>query len=63
VNLLEIVKDYHDRGWMPIPLPFRSKKITARGWQQWRFRRDELDKVFVADEQNNVGILLGKPSN
>ena len=53
--------NYLDRGWPPIPIPFRSKIPKGNEWQNARYKREELPKVFGG--QKNIGILLGAPSD
>jgi P4 family phage/plasmid primase-like protien len=51
---------YFDRGWCPLPIPFRSKIPRLEKWETLRLRRDELAALFSS--KNNIGILLGAPS-
>jgi hypothetical protein len=56
-----IARHYLARGWQPIPLPPRSKRITTPGWQHIRFGADEVDRHFPRGEEN-IGVLQGEPS-
>ena len=49
------------RGWMPIPVPARSKNPNRKFWQHERLTEDEIDVAFAIDNLN-IGILLGEPS-
>ncbi|MBI1367090.1 MAG: hypothetical protein GC162_00400 [Planctomycetes bacterium] len=51
---------YTRRGWRVVPIPHRSKRPTATGWQQWRL--DEADLLDHFGGRCNVGVLLGEPS-
>jgi hypothetical protein len=46
-----------------LPIPYRQKKVTTKGWQRWRLTLDELDQHFPIDRPQNIGVLLGEPSN
>lgn len=52
---------YIERGYSPIPIPKRSKKPDRRKWQDLRIEKNDVDKHF--DEDCNIGLLLGEPSN
>ena len=60
-SALEAAVAYTRRGWRVVPIPHRSKKITAKRWQQWRLDEDALPEHFSGPR--NVGVLLGEPSN
>ena len=49
-------------GWMPLPVPARSKNPNRKGWQDERLTDEEIDAHFASDELN-LGVLLGEPSN
>jgi len=53
---------YIQRGWSVIPIPHRSKRCKAKGWQKWRIKLDELDRWFPAGKPRNLSVLLGEPS-
>jgi hypothetical protein len=62
-TLLQIVLDYIERGWNPIPIAYREKGPKDRNWQ----RRPKLDaakarQVFNGGLQN-VGVQLGPESD
>lgn len=57
---LDVVLDYHSRGWMPIPIPHGSKNPNRKGWQKERWSRDDLPRCF--DNGQGVGLLLGDAS-
>ena len=53
--------NYHSQGWMPIPIPKRSKNPNRQGWQNESYTESELSAVFARDA--NMGLLLGDRSN
>jgi uncharacterized protein DUF3987/bifunctional DNA primase/polymerase-like protein len=61
MSTLEQVIDLRSHGWMPIPIPAGSKKPILRGWQNLRLSLSDLTNYFSNGQ--NVGLLLGKPSN
>src|SRR5689334_13276954 len=48
---------------MPIPLPIRSKNPNRAEWQNLRPSAADLDALFPAGQESNIGLLLGQPSN
>ena len=36
---LEMALDYIDNGWLPIPIPYRSKAPKGKAWQQLKVTR------------------------
>lgn len=62
-SALETATEYFLKGWQPIPVPVRSKNPNFPNWQtQHTGRVDDLAADFNGKPQN-VGVLLGKPSN
>jgi putative DNA primase/helicase len=59
---IEIARSYLDRGWMPLPVPFRSKNPAFKDWQRFRVSEPDLHKYFNG-EQQNIGVLLGQASS
>ncbi len=57
---LEAARRYLARGWMPSPVPPRTKKSETSGWQKLRLAEDDLPRHFPRG--SNVGLLLGEPS-
>jgi hypothetical protein len=51
------VREYLGRGYIPIPLPPRTKKPTGAGWPNIRVSVDTIHEHFT--ETSNVGLLLG----
>ena len=49
------------QGREPIPVPYRSKAPTLKGWQTLRITEDSLHNYFHGALQN-IGLLLGEPS-
>jgi hypothetical protein len=59
-STLDIVLDYHSRGWFPIPVPPGKKIPIIQGWQNLRLKREDLPHHF--SNGTNVGLLLGSTS-
>ena len=59
---LDAALDYFDRGWQPIPVPYRGKYPPRDGWQEERRTRSDVERDFDIG-RTNVGVLLGEPSN
>jgi hypothetical protein len=55
---LDAAREWVARGFLPIPVPFREKAPTAKGWQKLRLRAEDLPRYFNAQPQN-IGIQLG----
>jgi len=49
------------RGFAVIPVPFKTKKATMKGWPDKRFSDADLPKHF-SGKPVNIGVLLGQPS-
>ncbi|MCC5870456.1 MAG: bifunctional DNA primase/polymerase [Gammaproteobacteria bacterium] len=60
-STMDMAVAYTHRGWRVLPIPYRDKKVTIRGWQQWRLDEDDLPRHFPAGP-SNLGVLLGEPS-
>src|SRR5436305_5906480 len=58
---LEVARSYLQRGWMPLPVPFRSKNPGFNGWQKFTTTEADLPQHFNGQQQN-IGVLLGKIS-
>ena len=56
----EIATDYIDRGWAPIPLPFKQKRPVGEEWQRLRIDRSTVNNLFKGEK--NIGVLLGAVS-
>ena len=52
---------YLERGWAPLPVPYRQKKPVLDGWPSFRTTREVLPHHFNGAPQN-IGVLLGEPS-
>lgn len=61
-TLLDVARDYYVRGWMPLPVPDRSKTPGFKGWQNFAATEAELPKYFNGNPQN-IGVLLGAASS
>ena len=49
---------YLDRGFLPIPVPFKKKKPELEGWQNLRLRPVDVPRFFNGGAQN-IGLLDG----
>lgn len=61
VSTLGIAREYIKRGWQPIPVPQKEKAPRIPGWQHLRLNVEDLPQHF--NNGQNVGVLLGEPSN
>jgi hypothetical protein len=59
---LDIALNYIERGWSPVPVPFRQKKPVIDDWQKLRITADNARLHFNGGEQN-VGVQMGGNSN
>jgi hypothetical protein len=58
---LVVARSYLLRGWMPLPVPFRSKNPGFTDWQNFTVTEAELPRHF-GGTQLNIGVRLGKAS-
>jgi hypothetical protein len=58
MNPREAAANWLDRGFHPVPVPFREKGPVLKRWQELRVTKDELDRYFH-DSAQNIGVLLG----
>jgi hypothetical protein len=42
----EIALEYIDRGWAPIPVPFKEKEPRIMAWQKQRLTRETAGQYF-----------------
>jgi hypothetical protein len=59
IYLPEIVSDYIDHGFAPIPIHYKSKQPVNRGWPDLRISKNDIGAYF---RPVNIGILTGQPS-
>src|ERR1051325_811687 len=57
----DVALSYLRRGWMPIPIPHRSKNPNFKNWSQFKIGEAELSAHFNGHPQN-LGVLLGEVS-
>lgn len=62
MTVLEIALDYIRRGWSPVPVPYKSKGPNIRDWHSLRITEQDAEQFFDLSAQN-IGVLLGSPSN
>ena len=58
---IEVARSYLRRGWMPLSVPYRSKNPGFNGWQNFTVTEADLPQHFN-EQQQNIGVLLGKVS-
>src|ERR1700687_1523370 len=61
IHVIETAKKYTGWGCSVIPVPPKQKGPRLENWQNLRLHKTEIAEYF--DDQNNIGILLGEPSN
>ena len=59
--LLDVALSYLNRGWRPIPVPFRKKAPIGDGWQTLVITVENAPQHFNGRAQN-IGVLLGRAS-
>ncbi len=57
----EAAHGYLDRGFMPVPIRPGTKMPIGDAWQSKRYTHPDIEQVFAGRE--NIGIMLGDPSN
>lgn len=58
---LDSAREFIKRGWMPVPVPFKSKSPVLKDWQNLDLTELEFSKHFNGKPQN-IGIMLGEKS-
>src|SRR5262245_34692249 len=58
---LDVARSYINRGWAPIPVPFREKRPTDKGWQKRTITLENVHRYFDTGPQN-VGVQMGPKS-
>lgn len=48
------------RGYYPVPIPYREKGPQIEGWQKLRITATEVSQFFNGAQQN-IGVLCGEP--
>jgi hypothetical protein len=57
----KIVSDYIDRGFVPIPIRYKSKQPINKGWTELRISKEDIGTYFN-DQPIDVGIVTGQAS-
>lgn len=60
-TLMQYLNEYVSRGWKVIPVYPREKRPIHNNWTNLRLTKEDLPQYFSGNE--NVGVLLGEPSN
>ena len=58
MNPREAAAYWVDRGFHPVPVPYREKAPVLDAWQKLRIKKDNLHSYFDGSAQN-IGVLLG----
>jgi hypothetical protein len=61
IYLTEIVSDYIDHGFAPIPIQYKSKQPISKGWTELRISKEDIGTYFDG-HPINIGILTDQPS-
>jgi hypothetical protein len=61
-RILGIALDYIDKGWSPLPIPYREKAPRIKDWHNLKIDRTNASQHFNGAPQN-IGVLLGPMSN
>ncbi|CAA9341001.1 MAG: hypothetical protein AVDCRST_MAG93-6650 [uncultured Chloroflexia bacterium] len=59
-NTKNAARDYINRGWSVVPIPYGEKGPNLPEWQKLRITADEVGEFFVGE--SNIGIHLGEAS-
>jgi len=62
VTAIEAAQRWIERGYWPLPVPFREKRPVEEGWQNLRITLEMVPKYFNGAQQN-IGVLLGDRYN
>ena len=62
IYLREIVSDYIDHGFAPIPIQYESKQPVNKGWTELRISKGDIGTYFN-DQPINIGVLTGQASD
>ena len=62
MSALDIALGYIDRGWKPVPIPYKKKGPVIEGWQTLLLNETTAHDHFNGSAQN-IGIILGPPSH
>src|SRR4051812_11921264 len=60
-SLRDIALRYAQRGWNPVPIPFKAKGPTDNGWQERVITAENAPQFFNSQAQN-IGVILGPTS-
>ncbi len=58
---LDVALSYIERGWSPLPVPFKSKEPVLKGWPSLGIDTTSASQYFNGTAQN-IGVLLGPAS-
>ncbi len=60
-SVRDAAKNYIQKGWRPVPVPFKEKGPRLPDWQNKDITINNLHEYFK-DELQNIGVILGDPS-
>jgi RecA-family ATPase len=61
MSALDVATSYIQRGWNPVPVPFRQKFPVDDGWQKRVINLSNVEQHFNSEPQN-IGVVLGRSS-
>jgi hypothetical protein len=61
-GMLDIARDYIGRGWNPVPIHYRMKGPTGKGWNLLTITEANVAKYFFNYRRQNIGVQLGPKS-
>ena len=61
ISALDVARSYIERGWNPVPVPYRSKKPPDDEWQKRIITHANVEQFFNGSPQN-IGVVLGPAS-
>jgi hypothetical protein len=61
MSTLDHAKRYLRRSWAPVAIPLQEKAPRIPGWPSLRITEIDAPRYFTGEQ--NIGIILGKPSN
>lgn len=59
----QMALSYVEKGWSPVPMPFKTKRLTTDGWQNIRIKSSEDVERSFSSGPMNVAVMLGPSSN
>ena len=57
-SISDAARNYVEGGFLPVPVPYRTKRPVTEGWPGLRLTVADLPRYFNGHPQN-IGVLLG----